>query len=40
MEGALNNPQFTGDDYFADKDVCSIVLELPNSDLGSKAVGL
>ena len=49
MEGALNNLQFTGDDYFADKDVCShaktnryasIVLELPNSDLGSKAVGL
>ena len=40
VEGALNNLQFTGDDYFADKDVCSIVLELPNSDLGSKAVGL
>jgi hypothetical protein len=40
VEGALNNLQFTGDDYFADKDVCSIVLELPNSDLGSKAVDL
>ena len=40
VEGALNNLQFTGDDYFADKDVCSIVLELPNSALGSKAVGL
>jgi len=40
VDGALNNLQFTGDDYFADKDVCSIVLELPNSALGSKAVGL
>jgi len=36
----LNNLQFTGDDYFADQDVCSIVLEVPNSDLGSKEVGL
>ncbi len=39
-EGALNNLQFTGNDYFADKDVCSIVLELPNSALGSQKVGL
>lgn len=38
--GALNNFQFTGDDFFADKDVCSIVLELPNSALGSSRVGL
>jgi hypothetical protein len=38
--GALNNLQFTGDDFFADLDVCSIVLEVPNSDLGSKRVGL
>src|SRR5271155_3618482 len=30
--GALNNFQFTGNDFFADKDVCSIVLEVPNSD--------
>jgi len=29
--GALNDFQFTGDDFFADKDVCSIVLELPNN---------
>ena len=36
----MNNLQFTGDDFFADKDVCSIVLEVPNSALGSKAVGL
>ena len=26
VQGALNNLQFTGDDFFADKDVCSIVL--------------
>src|SRR6476620_6757941 len=38
--GALNNLQFTGDDYFADQDVCSIVLEVPNSALGPKEVGL
>ncbi len=40
VQGALNNLQFTGDDYFADKDVCSIVLEVPNSALGSKRLGL
>ena len=39
-QGALNNLQFTGDDFFADKDVCSIVLEVPNSILGPKRVGL
>ena len=38
--GALNNLQFTGDDFFAEKDVCSIVLEVPNSVLGSKKIGL
>jgi hypothetical protein len=38
--GALNNLQFTGDDFFADKDVCSIVLEVPNSVLGRRRVGL
>src|SRR4051794_33510095 len=32
--GTLNNFQFTGDDFFIDKDICSIVLELPNSILG------
>jgi hypothetical protein len=40
VQGALNNLQFTGDDYFADKDVCSIVLEVPNSALGAKKMGL
>ena len=39
-EGALNNFQFTGRDFFAEKDVCSIVLEVPNEDLGSKPLGL
>jgi hypothetical protein len=38
--GALNDLQFTGEDFFIDKDVCSIVLEIPNSAIGSKRVGL
>jgi hypothetical protein len=38
--GLFNNMQFTGDDFFADKDVCSIVLELPNAALGGNQVGL
>src|SRR5262249_956101 len=38
--GILNNFQFTGEDFFADKDVCSIVLEVPNSVLGRKRVAL
>ena len=38
--GTLNNFQFTGEDFFADKDICSIVLEVPNSALGPKEVGL
>lgn len=38
--GALNGFQFTGDDFFGDADVCSIVLELPNSELGDGVVGL
>jgi hypothetical protein len=39
-KGALNNLQFTGDDFFADKDVCSMALEVPNSVLGPGRVGL
>ena len=35
--GALNNFQFTNDP-FTDKDVCSIVLEVPNSALGTKVL--
>jgi hypothetical protein len=38
--GALNNFDFTGDDFFAHANVCSIVLELPNSALGPNPVGL
>jgi hypothetical protein len=38
--GALNNNQFTGEDFFADKDVCSIVLEVPNAVLGTNTLGL
>jgi len=40
VRGMLNSQQFTGDDFFADKNVCSIVLEVPNSDLGTKRVGV
>ena len=36
----FNGFQFTGDDFFADKNVCSMVLEIPNSALGPKQVGL
>jgi hypothetical protein len=40
VHGMLNNQQFTGDDFFADKNVCSIVLEVPNSDLGTDRVAV
>src|SRR5271170_6035980 len=40
VQGTLNNFQFTTGDFFADKDICSIVLEVPNSLLGAKEVGL
>src|SRR6476661_1797439 len=39
-KGALNNLQFTGDDFFVDKDVCSIALEVANSALGPQNLGL
>src|SRR4029077_13300506 len=35
-----NHMQFTGDDFFKGKNVCSIVLELPNSELGTNKVGI
>ena len=38
--GALDNFKFTGTDFFADKDICSIALELPNTALGPKEVRL
>jgi hypothetical protein len=40
VKGILNDFQFTGDDFFGDKNVCGIVLEVPNSDLGAKRVSL
>lgn len=40
VEGAKNDLQFTGHDFFADKDVCSIVLEVPNSALGARELRL
>ena len=38
--GTINNMQFTGEDFFTDKDICSIALEVPNSVLGTRGVGL
>jgi hypothetical protein len=38
--GNFNQMQFTGDDFFKLKNVCSIVLELPNSELRSNEVGI
>ena len=38
--GNFNHMQFTGDDFFKDKDVCSIVTELPNSALGPNECGI
>jgi hypothetical protein len=38
--GAVNNMKFTGEDFFADKDVCSIVLEVPNDLLGPNRLGI
>lgn len=38
--GAINNLTFTGSDYFADKNVCSIVIEVPNADLQADKVNL
>jgi hypothetical protein len=38
--GALNGLQFTGDDFFAEADVCCIVLELPNREFAEGGVAL
>ena len=40
VNGNFNHMQFTGDDFFKDKNVCSIVIELPNLALGTSAVGI
>jgi hypothetical protein len=39
-KGLFNKMQFTGDDFFADKNVCSIVIELPSSALGTNPIGI
>jgi hypothetical protein len=39
-QGALNGLKFTGHDFFADKNVASIVLEVPNAGLGSQHLKL
>ena len=40
VKGNFNHMQFTGDDFFKDKNVCSIVIELPNSEFETNALGL
>jgi hypothetical protein len=40
VNGNFNHMQFTGEDFFKDKDVCSILIELPNSDLGRNEIGI
>jgi hypothetical protein len=40
VQGALHDMKFTGDDYFADKDVYSLVLDVPSSSLGPGPLGL
>ena len=40
VNGNFNHMQFTSDDFFKDKNVCSIVIELPNSALGDNEVGI
>ena len=39
-EGALNHFQWVGHDIFSDKDICGIVLEVPNAALGASTVRL
>src|SRR5262249_44380805 len=40
VNGNFNQMRFTGNDFFTDKNVCSIVIELPNAALGGARVGL
>jgi hypothetical protein len=40
VAGALDNFRFTGQDFFADKDICSIALELPNAVFGPNKLSL
>jgi hypothetical protein len=38
--GAFDNFKFVGKDFFGDKDICSIALEVPNGALGKGLMGL
>lgn len=38
--GVLNNFQWTGQDFFAGRDICSIALDVPNAALGANQVRL
>jgi hypothetical protein len=38
--GAFNNFQFVNKDFFGDKDICSIALEVPNAALGKSLMGI
>jgi hypothetical protein len=40
VQGALHDLKFTGDDYFADKNVYSLVLDVPNELLAPGPLGL
>jgi len=40
VQGVLDGFKFTRHDFFGDKNVCSIVLEVPNAVLGSGKVGV
>src|SRR6476620_7443947 len=40
VNGNFNHVQFTGGDFFKDKNVCSIVIELLNSALGNNEMGI
>src|SRR5262249_41547912 len=40
VKGNFNHMQFTGDDFFKDKNVCSIVIELGNSAFEGNQVGI
>ena len=40
VNGNFNHMQFTGDDFFKDKNICSIVIELPNSELAANSLGI
>jgi hypothetical protein len=38
--GAFNNFQFVNKDFFGDKDICSMALEVPNAALGKSLMGI